>query len=150
MQPLRSLQRSLFGQEKGIMPQPPTVDPITRYLFENAWPGALLLLLAAIGCALAWRRSGQRWLAQAAVACAALAVMLFILVKFVVTSGERARSVTLALIEAAVAGDVAAARAQFSADASLSFADPQSPGESIDFIQESLEHLRGRYSIADN
>jgi hypothetical protein len=112
---------------------------------------AFALVIAALALAVAWRRcGGRRGLAVASLICIGVAAVLFIVATIITTSGERARSVTLALVDAAVAGDVRAARANFSNDATMSFASPRNPGESIDFIQRSLEQLRGRYSIADN
>jgi len=133
------------------MPHAPSVSITTRYVFENPWPGAFALVITALLLAVAWRRSGgRRGLAESSLICVGLAVALFIVAGLVTTSSERARSVTLALVDDAVAGDVQAARARFSNDATMSFASPRNPGESIDFIQRSLEQLRGRYSIADN
>lgn len=132
------------------MPHAPSVDFITTFIFENYWPGALLLLVAAGILAVVRHRGSRRSAGIAAAGCVAAAAGLIVIANVVTTSGERARAVTTTLVNAAEAGDVATARAQFADDATFSFVRPENPGESIDYIQRSLEQLRGRYSIADN
>jgi hypothetical protein len=132
------------------MPRPPSVSFITRYLFENFWPGAIILLLAAAMGIIIWKRDASRRSLLVSATLGALAVLHMAVAMAVSTSGERARAVVTALVDAAVAADVPTARAQFSRDATMSFGAADNPAESIDFIQQSLEQLRGRYTIADN
>ncbi|MCZ6494503.1 MAG: hypothetical protein O6933_10545, partial [Planctomycetota bacterium] len=103
------------------MPQPPQVGLITRYMLENPYPLALVLL--ALACGLAWTavRNERRDRLRAGGAMAILGVAVLLLGAVVVTSGEHARRITRALVEAAVAADVSDAMQLFADQATMSF-----------------------------
>jgi ketosteroid isomerase-like protein len=132
------------------MPQPPQVGLLTRYVLENPYPLGLLLLALAVGFAWTGLRSGHRQRLPIAGILAAVGVAVLLTGALVVTSGERARRVTLALVDAAVAADVSGAAAMFADDATLSLGSPANPAFPRDDIERRIENLDGKYRIEFN
>ncbi|MCZ6543263.1 MAG: hypothetical protein O6768_06320, partial [Planctomycetota bacterium] len=132
------------------MPQPPHVGLITRYVLENPYPLALVLLALAGGLAWTAVRSERRDRLRAGGALAILGVAVLLLGAVVVTSGEHARRITRALVEAAVAADVSAAMQLFADEATLSFGRATNPGHATDEIHWRLERLDDQWRIESN
>ncbi|MHC4416377.1 MAG: hypothetical protein ACYS0G_13960 [Planctomycetota bacterium] len=132
------------------MPDPPRVGLLTRYLFENPYPLGVVLLAVAGGLAWSVLRWGRRERLRAAGGLAVLGVAALVTGTLVVTSGERARAVVGALVDAAVAGDVPVAFGHFAGDATLSFGLATNPGYPADEIHLRLQRLEDRYRIASN
>ncbi len=123
------------------------MDLFTRYVLENPWPLATLLLAVAAG--LAWTGlqavDRRRLLAAGIVAVAGAAVL--VAGKAIVTPGEHARALVMEVVDAAVAADIATVAAAFADDASLSLGSPNNPGFSKNAITRRLDGLAGRYRI---
>jgi ketosteroid isomerase-like protein len=132
------------------MPEPPPVGLITRYVFENPYPAGLLLLALAAGFAWTALRSERPERLRVAGALAAIGAAILLIGALVVTAGERARRVTLAVVDAAVAGDVVAAGSYFADDARLAFGSPTNPGVPRRDIQSRIDQLDGKYRIQSN
>ncbi len=132
------------------MPQPPQVGLITRYVLENPYPLALVLLALAGGLAWTAVRNERRDRLRAGGALAILGVAVLLLGAVVVTSGEHARRITRALVEAAVAADVSAAMQLFADEATLSFGRATNPGYATDEIHWRLERLDDQWRIESN
>ena len=132
------------------MPDPPSVSPITQYLFDNPWPLVMVLGLLAVVFGLGWRSVRRRELLIFAGIAVVLAVGVFILERAVTTSGERAEVVVRDLVAAAEQGNVQAGLALFSGDATMSLVDPRNPGVGIDEIARRLRLVTGRYAIKSN
>lgn len=133
------------------MPRPPDVGPFTRWVLENPWPAGVLL--AALAGLIAWRAPAgaarrRHLLVAGALAIAGAAVL--VAGRLVVTAGEHARALTRSLLDAVVAGDVAAASAHFAGDATLSFGTPDNPGLARAEIEARLKWIEGRYRVASN
>lgn len=123
---------------------------MTAWLFENPWP--LAIALAAVGAAAVWRAltgGGRRALAVGggAIALAALALLVG---RLVVTPGEEARRVVLALVDRAVAADADGAMALFTEAAVFNYARPENPGLPIGEIRRALDSLERRNRIDAN
>ncbi len=122
----------------------------TRHVLENPWPLGIGLLAAAL--ILAWvamrRESAGRLKAAGVIALVGAAVL--IAGAAVVTPGERARKVVLAVVAAAVAGDVPGAGAHFSDDATLAFGLDTNPGLPRSEIEWRIDQLDDRFRIASN
>ncbi len=132
------------------MPDPPQVGLLTRYVFENPYPLGVVLLVVGAAIALRALSAERADRLKLAGALAAVGAAVLAVGALVVTSGERARGVTLALVEAAVAGDVDAAAAHFADEAMLSFGLPTNPGYPADEIHRRLQGLANRNRIASN
>jgi hypothetical protein len=132
------------------MPEPPRVGLFTRYVLENPYPVGLLLVALAAGLAWTALRSGRPQRLRTAGMLAVVGAGALLVGALVVTAGERARRVTLAVIEAAVAADVTGAAALFAADARLSFGSPANPGLPRGDIEGRIDQLDGKYRIQAN
>ena len=134
----------------GYLRYPDCMDLLTRYVLENPWPLAVLLLAVAAG--LAWTGlqavDRRRVIAAGVVALTAAGVMAA--GKAVVTPGEHARGVVMAVVDAAVAADVGTAAAALADDVSLSLGSQNNPGFARDAIVRRLDGLAGRYRIQSN
>ena len=132
------------------MPDPPHIGVFTHYVLENPYPLGLVLL--ALGGGLAWTgmRPERRQRLRAGGALAVIGAAALLIGWLVVTSGEQARRVTLALVDAAVDADVSAARALIAEDATLSFAAVTNPGYPADEINVRVERLGDKYLIESN
>jgi hypothetical protein len=132
------------------MPEPPPVGLITRYVLENPYPVGLLLLALAVGFAWTALRSERPQGLRVAGVLAAFGAAILLIGALVVTAGEQARRVTLAVVDAAVAGDVAEAGSHFADDARLSFGSPNNPSLPRRDIQSRIDQLDGKYRIQSN
>jgi ketosteroid isomerase-like protein len=132
------------------MPQPPPVGLFTRYVLENPYPLGLLMLALAVGFAWSALRSQRPQGFRVAGVLAAIGAAVLVIGALVVTAGERARRVTLAVVDAAVAGDVARAGSYFADDARLSFGSPNNPSLPRRDIQSRLDQLDGKWRIRSN
>jgi ketosteroid isomerase-like protein len=132
------------------MPDPPATSPLTRYLFENPWPGTLGLGL--IGILLLWRAlaGGQRRLLLFGIVAVALAAANLRLSVAVTTAGEHAKQTVRELVAAAVDADIAAASALFEPDAIINFDRPENPSLGRATIDRGLESLAGRNRVESN
>jgi hypothetical protein len=131
-------------------PELPTSPFLVRWFAESPWTLAMPLIAAA--AALAWwgsRREqakpilagvGLLLAAAAAVASAALWT----------SPGEHAVARVRALVAAAEAGDLAAIRACFGADASMHYGSPEAPGDDLERLMAAAESLAGRHRIERN
>lgn len=129
---------------------PPPTPLLTRLFLESPWPVLAIGVGATVVLAVVGLRAGRtRPLLAAGVALAAT-VALFLLERAVVTPAERAEAITLALVEAAEAGDVAGARALFASGATMSLGSPRNPGFDLAWIDGRLANLRGSYRIEEN
>ncbi|MHC4217899.1 MAG: hypothetical protein ACYSU7_05520 [Planctomycetota bacterium] len=132
------------------MPEPPRVGLLTRYLLENPYPLGLLLLALAAGFAWTALRSDNPQRLRKAGIMGAIGAAIMVTGVLIVTAGERARQVTMAVVDAAVAGDVAGAAAHFADDARLSFGSPTNPSLPRADIENRINQLDGRYRIQSN
>lgn len=132
------------------MPDPPPVGLLTRYLFENPWPPAIML--AAVGAGMLWvgLREGRRGLLGLGGGLLALGAVAIMVGQLVTTAGEHGEIVARELVDAAVGADVERGLAQFAPDATLSVGSTRNPGYGLDFIQGRFEQLAGRYRISSN
>ena len=120
------------------------------WLFENPWP--LALALAAVAAVAFWRAltgGGRRAFAVGGAALAVSATALLVW-RLVVTPGEEARAVVLALVDRAVAADADGAIALFTGGAVFNYARPENPGLPIGEIRRALDSLERRNRIDAN
>ena len=132
------------------MPEPPAVDWVTRFLFENPYPlGVALLIVAA---AMAWRgmREGQANVLKTALVLAPLGGAVLLTGALVTTSGEHAKRTTRDLVDAAVASNVSAAMKCLASDATLSFGSPKNLSFDVISIQQRLQRVLPRYQVKSN
>jgi len=132
------------------MPPPPEVNLVTRYLFENPWPLGGVLVVA--GVLLAWLglREGRLDRLRLAPVFLIPGAAVFIVAAFVETSGERARTVTRALVDAVVDGDPVAAMATFAPDATFHVGSQTNPGQSYEMIRSAVSWFTGRFEVSGN
>jgi hypothetical protein len=132
------------------MPDPPSVGLIERYVLENPWPLALLLVVAAI--LIGWTALVQGHLKRlpASVILMGLALAIVALGYFIQTSGERARLVTRQFVEAVAAEDVSGATLLLAPDATFAFDSPLNPGYDMRFIKTQLQRARDDFEIESN
>lgn len=132
------------------MPAPPETSVFTQYVLENPWPLAgILLTVAAI---LAWTgfREGMAKRLQAS-ACLAIAGAALLAAGYLIeTAGERARTVTRALVDSVVKKDLIAADALLANAAVLTLGSPNNAGVDKSEILRSLEDFAARYTIESN
>lgn len=123
---------------------------MTRWLFENPWP--LAIVLAAIGAIALWRglTDESRPLRRLGAGALALAVATWSAGRLVTTPGEHAERVTLALVAAAEAGDTDAAMALFAPNAVLNYGRRENQGVAIAEIRDAFATLEDRHRIASN
>ncbi len=132
------------------MPEPPHVDIWTRYLFENPWPLAALLLL--VGVILAWTglREGLKNRMKVSILPFLLAGVVILTGYLFTTSGEQAEDVTRTLVRKAVVGNTGEAIALFADNAALTLSSPNNPGFDLDYIRTQLVNLARQYRITSN
>ena len=123
---------------------------VSRYLFENPWPGAVALVL--LGLILLWRAraDGGRRVLLAGLSALTLAGLLLALAALVTTPGEHGRSLVRRLVDAAEAGDVAGASALFEPDATINFDRPDNPSMGRSVIDRGLASLADRHRVESN
>jgi DNA-binding transcriptional ArsR family regulator len=123
---------------------------MTRWLYENPIP--IAVLLGAIAVVLVFRAlsSGERREFLAAGITVALALGALAVGKWVVTPGEEARAVAEELVEHAESAEVDAAAALFTDNAVLNYGRRESQGLSIQAIRRALESLAAANRIEAN
>ena len=119
-------------------------------MLENPYPAGLLMLALAVGLAWTALRIDRRERLAGAGILAGLGAVVLLVGAVVVTPGEEARRVVLAVVKAAETADIAEAGAHFSDDATLAFGSPNNPGYPRDAIQKNLDRLGDRYRITSN
>ena len=132
------------------MPDPPSVGLVTRFLLENPYPVGLVLLAVAVGLLWTGLREGRRERMVVGLIGIVLAAAVLTIGAMVVTSGERARRVTIELVEAAVAADVIDVMSHFADEATFAFASPTNPGFPLDYIRQQAVRLEAQYHIESN
>ena len=123
---------------------------MTRWLYENPVP--LAVLLGAVAVVLAFRvlSSGERRTWLAAGTAVALALGALAIGKWIVTPGEEARVIAEDLVAYAETADVDAAAALFTGNAVLNYGRRESQGLSIQAIRRALESLAAANRIESN
>jgi hypothetical protein len=131
------------------MPPPPQTSVFTRYVLENPWPGALLLLAA--GAILAWMgfRDGLAVRIRAGAVLGGLALLMLTLGRIVVTAGEHGREVTRAFVTAVLANDMLAIDSLLSPACTLAVGNPNNPGFDREYIMNRVGEVK-RYSVENN
>ena len=132
------------------MPDPPSVGLVTRYLLENPYPVGLVVLAVAGGLLWTGLREGRRERLVVGLIGLAVAAAVLTIGAVVVTSGERARKVAIAMVEAAAASDVVEVMSHFADEATFAFASPTNPGFPLDYIRQQALRLEAQYHIESN
>ncbi len=132
------------------MPDPPSVGLVTRFLLENPYPVGLVVLAVAGGLLWTGLREGRRERMLVGLIGIVLAAAVLTIGAVVVTSGERARRVTIALVEAAVTANVVDVMSHFADEATFAFASPTNPGFPLDYIRQQASRLEAQYHIESN
>ena len=132
------------------MPDPPSVGLVTRFLLENPYPVGLVVLAVAGGLLWTGLREGRRERMLVGLIGITVAAAVLTIGAVVVTSGERARKVTIELVEAAVAADVVDVMSHFGDEATFAFASPTNPGFPLDYIRQQAVRLESQVSIESN
>ena len=132
------------------MPDPPSVGLVTRFLLENPYPVGLVVLAVAGGLLWTGLREGRRERLLVGLIGIAVAAAVLTIGAVVVTSGERARRVTIELVEAAVAANVVDVMSHFGDEATFAFASPTNPGFPLDYIRQQAVRLESQFSIESN
>lgn len=132
------------------MPPTPSVSPLTRYLFENPWPGIIIAgVLGALVLVGAVRRGATR---QVLIGLSLLAVGVawYLVAALVVTSGEHAAEVTRRFVRHAEEGNASAAIQLLAPSATLALGSPSNPGLDASFFHARLRSLEDQYRIRTN
>ena len=132
------------------MPELPSNGVWTRYVLENPWPLAIVLLAIAALAAWSGFREGIAFRQKAAGALALVACGILTIGHLVVTAGEHARAATVALVHATVNKDLIATSNVLAPNAVVSFGQPSNPGFDRDYIMERLDAFRQKYTIDSN
>lgn len=120
------------------------------FLAEHSWTISLIVAPAAILCVLiGLQQQSARWLGGAGALFAALGVTI-ICASVTETPADCARAVIERLVEAAVAGDPARAKACFAIDATIHMGSPEQPGSDRGRIDRAFESFATRHRIESN
>lgn len=132
------------------MPDPPSVNPITRFIFESPWPLAGVLL--AVAAVVFWTglRDGRTRRFRVAGILAAIGGAILLAGYLVVTSGERAAAVTRSFVEAVAGSDLVGAVDAIAGDGALVIGAPNNPGLSKEFLTALLSRAAREYTITSN
>lgn len=124
---------------RGKVPQLPGPPPIARYLFENPWPGVILLVLAAVVVFAVLNQRG-RLTRGAAIAAALIAAAagLWFTARAVVTPREHLRRQTYTLIGAVLRGDEARMRQILEPEAFAYFPEAENGVRILDWAGPNL------------
>jgi ketosteroid isomerase-like protein len=133
-----------------MMPDPPDVNLFTRYVLENPYPLAGLMVIAAFVAGWIGLRDGRRNLLATAGAGVLIAGIVFMIGTIVITPAERGEQVTRQLVDRVVAGDINGVMLLFAPDATFAVGSPQNPGVDVNGIRRQAEWLDGRYTITSN
>ncbi|MCI0631844.1 MAG: nuclear transport factor 2 family protein [Phycisphaerales bacterium] len=132
------------------MPEPPDVSLVTRYVLENPWPLAIVMLALAAWLAWSGMREGLNSRMKSAAAFAVIGCSVLAAGSLIVTSSEHAERVTQALVDATVNGQTDVATNLFAEDAVFSVGSPTNPGFGREFIVNLLERIGRDYAIESN
>jgi ketosteroid isomerase-like protein len=132
------------------MPTPPDVGVLTRFVLENPWPLAGLLLVVAVVLAWTGLREGATGRLKAALVPALAGAAALAAGTLVTTSGERATAVVRGFVTAVEETDLVAAANAIAEDGSIGVASVNNPGFGKDYIITRLDRLGGRFAITSN
>ena len=132
------------------MPDPPHVGLFTRYVLENPYPAAGLLLALAIVMGWTALRDGRLDRLKAAVIPGLIGIAVPAAGLLVTTAGEHGKMITRQFVEAVVEEDVVRASEMFSDDATMALGSPTSPSFDLDYILDQLDSVISRYEITSN
>ena len=123
---------------------------MTRWIFENPWPLALLFM--AVGAALLWRNraDGSRPLLLSGLVAILVGAATLLAGRLVTSPGEEAARVARELVARAEAADIDDAIALFSENAVLNYGRRENPGDAIAEIKSALRTLETRHRITSN
>lgn len=132
------------------MPEPPTENLFTRYVLENCYPLAIVLVL--VGLVIGWLalREGRLDRLRLAAVPLVLGVVTAAAGMLVVTPAEHAGVVIRDLVDDVVAGDVTGTMRHFSEDASLQFGTTRNPARDVEGILAVLDRFVGSVTIESN
>lgn len=132
------------------MPEPPATGLFTRYVWENPYPLAIVLIVLSF--ALIWTslHNGKLKRILPALGLGALGLGVMLGGFLVVTAGEHAQEITRKFVDAVVAEDSNTAIKLLAADASLAFDSPQNPGHDLGFLKTQISRVFDQYSISSN
>ena len=120
---------------------------ITRFLFENPWPIAILLGLAAVVIGGTGLRDGVLSRVRLAGVLLVLGVAAVFVDRWVVTSGEHAEATVRELVDAMAAVDMVRVDALLASDCAVHRLSPTNPGQSIAPALREYERYVGRTAI---
>src|SRR5687768_6623741 len=132
------------------MPTPPQASLFTRYVLENPWPLGISLLVIAAYVLWVGLRDGLDKHQKTGVVLGIGGVAALATGYFVQTSGERARAIVQAFVNAVVNEDLHSADALLADNAALSVSAPNNPAIAKDLIMSSLSEFAARYTVEDN
>jgi hypothetical protein len=132
------------------MPEPPSVSPFTRYLFENPIPLAAVAAVAAAWLVVSGLRRGDLRRAGIGLAVALVGAGIVGLAALVVTSGERAKIVTRAFVDAVVGKDLVGAMNLVAERAALTLGSPTSEGVDRDTILSLVSESARQFTVTSN
>ena len=132
------------------MPDPPSVGLLTRFIFENPYPLGLVLIAVAGGLMWTALREGRRERLTIGSIGIGLGAIVLTIGALVVTSGERARKVTIQLVDAAVEPDIVQAMSLFADEATIAFGLPTNPGFPHEYIYQEVSRLESQYRVESN
>jgi hypothetical protein len=123
---------------------------ITKYIFENPWPLALLCL--AVGGFLLWKwlREGDRAMRDIGGAAAAAGCVVLVLGYAITTNGERASRVVREFVTRAETGDTSGMLELLTPTCVLHYGAPENPGVPREMWEPAIGLLKGRYTIESN
>lgn len=129
------------------MNNPPQVNPVTLYLFDNPIPALAVCIVLAVFCGVLTVKLQKKAYSSAALLFTVLAAAVFITERVVVTSGEKSQGVIEKLVDAAGNGSVNLALSHFSDDCIISLVSPKNPGVGFETIERSLDRLVSQYYV---
>ncbi len=132
------------------MPDPPSVDLFTRYVYENPWPLGFVSL--AVSVAIAWLalrdgRTKNLWIAAALLAFGGITVLTGHLVT---TSAEHGKHIVRSFVAAVVDEDLVGSAALLTDDIRLSVGSLENPARDAQFVADALSRLARSFEINDN
>lgn len=132
------------------MPQAPDVSLFTRYVLENPWPLAIVLIVIAAFLAWTGFREGIESRQKGLIIPLGLAIASLAIGYLTVTPGEHAREVTRQLVSATVSKDLVTTDQLLAKDAVVAFGSPTNPGFDREFIMDRLDKFRDKFTIDSN
>lgn len=132
------------------MTDPPSTGLLTRYVLENPWPLALVLLIIALAVGYSALVQGHLKRLPGALILMAASIGITLAGLLVHTSGEQAKRITRLFVDAVAASDTTLTLGLLAPDATLSFDSPRNPGYDLTFIKSRLSRLNNDYTIDSN